>query len=121
MSSSNNRPTPAEQLVGKSLPNGRVVEESVPRIRNSTGGNFSASYSVRSGQGDRVFLKSMDYHRALTSDKPARELEAMTVAFNFGRRLLEKCSNRPLSRVVNVLDSAKLNPEYGSPSDVVEY
>lgn len=121
MSSLNHNSTPAERLVGQSLPNGWIVEETVPRIRNATGGNFSACYFVKSRRGQRAFLKAMDYEKALNSQDPASELQAMTAAYNFERNLLEQCRKKNLSRVVSVLDSGTLRPNNNNPYEVVEY
>ena len=118
---STNTPSPANQLVGKELPNGWRVEELVSRPENATGGQFSTSYIVRSSNGVGAFLKAMDYTRALKSRDPARELQALTEAFNFERDILEKCKQRSLSRIVRVLDSGKLPAQEGDPSSVVQY
>ena len=113
--------TPAQQLVGKELPNGWKVEELIDRPATATGGHFSASYIVRSGNGEKAFLKAMDYRKALESEDPARELQTMTAAYNFERDILRKCENNRLSRIVRVLDFGKLPPEGGDASSVVEY
>lgn len=114
-------PTPAQQLVGKELPNGWKVEELIDRPRDATGGYFSTSYIVRSGDGERAFLKAMDYRKALKSQDPARELQVMTAAYNFERDLLEKCKTRRLSRIVRILDSGTLASQEEDPSNVVQY
>ncbi len=113
--------TPAQQLVGKELPNDWKIEELADRPRDATGGYFSTSYIVRSGDGDRAFLKAMDYKKALESQDPARELQAMTAAYNFERDLLEKCKTKRLSRIVRILDSGTLPSQAGDPSGVVQY
>ncbi len=114
-------PTPAEQLVGRKLPNGWMVEELIERSENATGGHFSSSYIVRSDVGREAFLKAMDYRKALESGDPAEALEAMTAAYNFERDILKKCRNHNLSRIVSVLDEGKLSPIQGDPSSVVQY
>ena len=121
MNNSTDTSTPAQQLVGKELPNGWKVEELIDRSETATGGHFSTSYIVRSGNGERAFLKAMDYKKALESPDPARELQAMTAAYNFERAVLEKCRSNGLSRIVRVLDSGTLPPQDGDPSGVVQY
>ena len=113
--------TPAEQLAGKTLPNGWVVVERIPRSQSATGGYFSSSYVVQSPSGTNAFLKAMDYERALTAPDPARALQAMTEAYNFERDMHEKCRGRRLSRVVTILDSGTLPSPNGQPSSVVQY
>ena len=114
--------TPARCLTGKTL-NGRwTVGDLIDRPPDSTGGNFSASYIVHSGDGRTAFLKAMDYTDALRSPDPARALQAMTSAYNFERDVLRKCRNRSLSRIVRVLDAGTLPSESGgNASDVVQY
>ena len=113
--------TPAQQLVGKELPNGWKVEELINRPETATGGHFSTSYIVRSGNGKRAFLKAMDYRKALESPDPAKELQAITAAYNFERALLEKCKSNRLSRIVRVLDFGTLQPQEKDPSSVIQY
>ena len=121
MNTPNVAPTPAQQLVGRNLPNGWIVEELIRRPESATGGYFSSSYIVRSDNGKRAFLKAMDYKRALESPDPAKKLQAMTTAYNFERMILEKCNSNRLSRIVRVLDSGSLPPQDGDPSSVVQY
>lgn len=113
--------TPAEQLVGKELPNGWKVEKLIDRPEGATGGYFSTSYIVRSGDGNAAFLKAMDYKKALGSQDPARNLHVMTAAYNFERDLMEKCKSRRLSRIVRILDSGTLQPQEEDQSSVVQY
>lgn len=114
--------TPARCLNGKTLDGGWIVGELIDRPLGSTGGHFSASYLIRSGDGRRAFLKAMDYTGALRSPDPAIALQAMTSAYNFERDVLRKCRNRSLSRIVRVLDAGTLPSESGgNPSDVVQY
>ena len=121
MSSSTNPVTPAQQLLGKELPNGWKVAKSIEQPEGATGGNFSTSYIVVSGKGDKAFLKAMDYKKALESPDPAKALQTMTAAYNFERDVLQKCNFHRLSRIVKVLDSGTLPPEEGDPSSVVQY
>ena len=121
MNSPTDTPTPAQQLVGKELPNGWKVEEFIDRPETATGGHFSTSYIVRSGNGGRAFLKAIDYRKALESPDPAKALQTMTAAYNFERDVLEKCKSNRLSRIVRVLDSGTLSPQERDPSGVVQY
>lgn len=113
--------TPAQRLAGRELPNGWKVEELIDRPETATGGHFSTSYIVRSENGERAFLKAMDYTKALKSADPARALQTMTMAYNFERDILEKCRYRRLSRIVRVLDAGTLPALEGNPSSVVQY
>ena len=121
MDSSTGTSTPAQQLVGKELPNGWKVEKLIEQSETATGGHFSTSYIVCSGNGEKAFLKAMDYRKALESSDPARALQIMTAAYNSERDMLEKCKSNRLSRIVRVLDSGRLSPQDGDASSVVEY
>ena len=121
MNNSPNSLTPAQQLIGKELPNDWKVEKLIDRPETATGGHFSTSYIVRSGSGVKAFLKAMDFKKALESPDPARMLQIMTAAYNFERDILEKCKSNHLSRIVRVLDSGRLPPQTGDPSSVVQY
>ena len=114
-------PTPAQQLVGKQLPNRWAVQRLIARPQSATGGYFSTSYIVTSADGQEAFLKAMDYTRALQANDPANALQAMTAAYNFERALLEKCMSHNLSRIVQVLDSGTLPAPVNDPSGVVQY
>ena len=113
--------TPAQKLLGKELSGGWKVVKLVPRPPSATGGRFSCSYIVRSKDGKEAFLKAMDYTRALQSSNPAVELQAMTEAYLYERKLLEKCNQKRLSRIVNLLHYGKTPAQVGEPASVVEY
>lgn len=117
----NHAKTPAEQLLGRDLPNGWKVVQSIERPKNATGGHFSTAYKVESSDGVQAFLKAMDYTSALRTIDPARQLETMTAAFNFERDVLRKCNSKGLSRIVRVLDTGTLPAEDGNESRVVQY
>ena len=112
---------PAQRLAGKELMNGWKVMELIDRPPGATGGNFSSAYIVHSRNGEKAFLKAMDFRGALESPDPAKALEAMTSAYNFEKDLLEKCKSHRASRIVKVLDSGTLRPQSGDPSNVVQY
>ncbi len=113
--------TPAQTLVGVKLTNGWTVEKLVERDENATGGTFSCSYIVRSGDGRKAFLKAMDYVMALRTQDPAKELQILTQAYIFERFVNEKCKSKHLSRIVRVIDSGTIPSRDGEPSSVVQY
>ena len=113
--------TPAELLVGRTLPNGWQVEELLTRPDDATGGHFSTSYIVRSGRGERAFLKAMDYRRALEAPDPALALQSMTAAYTFEREMLTTCQTNRLTRIVTILDDGRIPAEPNDPSSVVQY
>ncbi len=116
-----NNATPAQLLSGKTLERGWKVIRSVDQPEGATGGSFSASYIVRSDDGQEAFLKAMDYKRALEASEPARTLQAMTEAYNFERDILEKCRSQHLSRIIRVIDNGKIFADDRDTSSTVEY
>ena len=70
----------------------------------STGGRFSVGYIVRDIDGKEAYLKALDFSGAFQAPDPARELEAMTSAYNFERDLLAKCKINRLRRIVTPID-----------------
>ena len=113
--------TPARRLLGQRLSDKWTVIESIQRLPGDTGGSFSASYVVRSDNGDHAFLKAMDYTEALRSKDPARALQKLTEVYNFERDILEKCRSSRLSRVVHIVDAGTIPPTPEDSSSVVQY
>ena len=66
----------------------------------ATGGKFSVGYLVVNKQGQKAYLKALDFSAAFQSPDPARELENLAKAYNFERDLLAKCTENKLDRVV---------------------
>ena len=52
---------PAHHLKGLDLDDGWTVVEAVKRKPNATGGCFSVGYLVARENGDRGFMKALDY------------------------------------------------------------
>jgi hypothetical protein len=91
---------PASRLEGLELTDGWKVLKLIKRHPTATGGQFSVSYKVINTDGREGFLKALDFSKALQEADPARELEAMTKAYNFERDLLIKCKQQRLSKVI---------------------
>lgn len=113
-------PTPAELLAGMTLEGGWRVLELIPKSENATGGNFSAGYIVESSDGNRAFLKALDYSRALLSLDPATALQVLTEAFNFERNVLAKCKDEKLGHVVTAITDGTVRLE-NAANGVVQY
>ncbi len=91
---------PAQQLLGMTLDGGWKVIQAVTPSHAGTGGNFSHGYVVENEHGVQAFLKALDYSRAMKAPDPAKALQALTEAYNFERRVLERCRDKHLDRVV---------------------
>ena len=101
--------TPSGQLLGQTLRGGWNVVELLPRPEHLTGGHFSHSYRVQSPNGSFAFLKAMDVMKAFETDDALVALHKLTSEHLFERRVLDKCKNRRLSKVVRVLDGGEVD------------
>jgi hypothetical protein len=110
---------PAEQLKGVELPNGWTVIDVAQRKPNATGGNFSCGYITEHKDGQKGFLKALDYTKALQAPNTAELLLAMTNAYVFEKNLCEKCSQ--LSRIARAIDSGAIQAKPSDPYSKVEY
>lgn len=94
-------------LLGLKLQNGWEVVQHLAPAAGATGSNFSTGYVVRRANGTKGFLKALDYvTRLARSDDQARDLQAMTEAFNFERDVLNSC--RSMSRVVTAIEEGSV-------------
>jgi eukaryotic-like serine/threonine-protein kinase len=112
---------PAEQLVGKTLPNGWTVIREADRRPSATGGRFSHGYICRNESGREAYLKAMDYTEALQSPDPAASLHAMTEAYLYEKNVCERCRDRRLRRVVHAIEAGTLRADPSNPAGTVEY
>ena len=64
---------PAASLVGITTPDGWTIMSAISRPPGATGGHFSCSY-IAERDGERAFLKAIDYVAALSAPDPARAL-----------------------------------------------
>ena len=84
----------------------------------TTGSNFSIGYTARHEGGTIGFVKVLDITKASFTPDPAATLERLTTAFNYERRLLEKCKG--LSRVVTALAEGSVH-EPGFHGQIAQY
>lgn len=92
--------------------------------KSSTGGNFSVGYEVKHiTTGAKGFLKALDYSSAFDNpSKTADILKAMTTAYIFERDLLNKCKNKHLRYIVQIIDSGAYTlPEDQYPPGIAVY
>jgi serine/threonine protein kinase len=87
-------------LVGLDLGEGWTITSSLNPSAASTGGNFSVGYLANHTSGREGFVKVINYQAILFSPDPTAAMHAITEAYNFERALVEKCSQKRLSRVV---------------------
>ena len=92
------------KLVGETLPGGWKVTEMYKRARGTTAGQFSVQYKAER-DGQEYFVKVIDIEKALQTsdlDKWSETVKAQLEAFDYERRLLQKCCDRSLSKIVRV-------------------
>ena len=99
---------PARQLEGLDLSGGWKVVKRLDRRPTDTGSCFSTGYIVEKSDGQRGFLKAIDYIRAFQAQDTASALKAIAETFVFERELCERCRNRSMKRVVHAIDSGEV-------------
>jgi len=111
--------TPAQQLAGLELEGGWKVLSMARRKPNATGGHFSHGYIVEHQDGQKGFLKALDYSTAFQSHNPAETLQAMVNAYVFEKSVCERAAH--LSKIARAISSGKLQTNPTQPHTVVEY
>lgn len=95
---------PAACLRGLKAGDAWNIIEHIDRDPNASGGFFSESYIVESGDGRRAFLKALDFSRALQADDSVQALKILADAYVFERDVLAKCRDRRMTRVVRIIE-----------------
>ena len=116
---------PADDLEGKELPRGWIVDQKVVPRPNSTGGKFSTGYFVHNSKdGRQGFLKAMDYTAAFQAPNTIDELKIMADSYTFERDICLLCSDSGINRVVHAIDYGTFEPgaaQQLGPFGKVEY
>lgn len=97
-------------LTGKTTPCGWIVGERVDFAADHTGGHFSDCYYVEKA-GKRAFLKALDIEKFDISQLPG-----LFAGFQYESELLALCKSKRLSRVVEVLESDRLERDPAAPT-----
>jgi len=113
---------PAEALIGLDLDGGWHVDERVQQRTKGTGGYSSISYFISNIEGEKAFLKVLDFSSALQSEDLAHSLYELTRAYEHERSLLRQCKDKKLRHVVVPLadGTAKVGDIF-KPLDRVPY
>jgi serine/threonine protein kinase len=111
---------PADLLEGKLLEGKWRVLKKLTRKPTSTGGVFSTGYLIQHVDGQKYFLKAMDYTRAFNSPDTLAAMNAWTSAYIFERNVCEKCRDRRLKRVVHAVEAFTTQATPGHPFSKVE-
>lgn len=95
--------SPSQSLLGKNLANGWVVVEMVAPGPAATGGTFCSRYFVER-EGERAFMKALDFSRALKEENWTEALQECLQEYHFERDLYIKCRDKKMTRVVVPID-----------------
>lgn len=109
----------AHQLVGLGLADGWSVVEKIQKAPDATGSHFSVGYIVER-DGQRAFLKALDFSYVLQLPDFTRAMQGATEEFNFERDILETCRVHRMDRVVLALGHGNLMIQ-GAPIPQVSY
>jgi serine/threonine protein kinase len=113
---------PHELLEGMLLKNGWRVLNRLEKPESGSGGTFSCGYLAERSDGQRGYLKALDFFSRLPENEdPARALAPLLDAFNFERDLLSTCRNYRLSRIVTALDDGAITVPNVPPPATVQY
>ncbi|WP_460086609.1 protein kinase domain-containing protein [Pseudomonas sp. H1_B04] len=120
---------PAERLSGTALEGGWQVGNMIPTGRRSggTGGFFSVSYEVVSGER-KAFLKAFDILTPINNAVAAGETFTTTLlahlqAYEFETKLHSICADKNMKRIVKILSHGQVNlpPFPGEQISAVPY
>lgn len=103
-----------EFLIGKRLQNGWVIEKCRPSFPEATGGCQSLGYIARRNDGGEAFVKLLDTTVNEDNSDPIADLKLRLDVFQYERRLVEKCCNHKMSRIVRAIGFGKLENETAS-------
>lgn len=79
-----------------------------PDHYGGTGGHFSVAYAVERN-GERAFLKAVDFTSALSSPNVIKSLEAIIGAHAFESRILEICAGERMDRIVVAIEAGQID------------
>ena len=113
---------PHELLEGIALNNGWKAVKRLEKSESGSGGTFSCGYLAERSNGERGYLKALDFFSRLSEKEDwPRVLAPLLDAFNFERDLLNRCRDSRLSRVVMALDDGSVTVPNLPPPATVQY
>lgn len=100
----------AENLLGKEVNNNWKVMKKFEKQNDDTGGMFSVGYEVINKSGNIAFLKAFNFKEVFRhkDEEMMKFLGMFTEAYNYEKEILEKCSQRRLKHIVNILDAGTI-------------
>lgn len=105
MMSEENNPL-AENLEGLIINQKWKVIKKFEKQEDDTGGMFSVGYEVVDENGTAAFLKAFNFKKVFQNKEKMMEvLNSFTKQYNYEKEILEKCFNKRLKHIVNILDA----------------
>jgi eukaryotic-like serine/threonine-protein kinase len=98
---------PAHKLEGLTVNNGWQVKAKHVGVDGKNGGKYSVCYAVER-DGQKGFLKAIDYSRALREPNPPRAMLELAQAFEFERNVLHDCAAHHMDRVIAPLEDGEV-------------
>lgn len=98
-----------DELIGKVLANGFVIERARVPARSATGGCHSMGYIARAPDGRQAFAKILDTTVDQNADDPVADLKARVDAYYYERNVVIKTRERRMSGVVRAIDFGEIN------------
>jgi len=106
---------PSTALEGITTASGWKIGKMINKT-SGTGGNFCTRYTASYKDEKIGFLKAMDLSRVMSSGN-LEDINRISSEYLFEQRILEKCKDKKLTRVVTPLDSGEVT----SPSGIGPY
>jgi eukaryotic-like serine/threonine-protein kinase len=94
-------------LEGLTLPGGWKIGNKYVRTDGLSAGRYSIGYFVERN-GQKGFLKAIDYSRAAKSPDIPKAMLELTQAFQFERDVLNQCANHHMDRVISPRDQGEV-------------
>ena len=102
----------AENLKDFVINNKWKVTEKFERQNNDTGGMFSIGYEVKNKKGEKAFLKAFNFKDVFKDKKNMMLiLNHFNKKYNYEKEILEKCFNKKLKHIVNILDAGTISKD----------
>lgn len=100
----------AENLLGREINNKWKVIKKLEKSSDETGGMFSVGYEVIDNNKNIGFLKAFNFKEVFKhkDENMMQILNIFSEAYNYEKEILEKCSQKKLKHIVNILDAGTI-------------
>ena len=95
-------------LTGQTLPSGWKLVQQLSKSPGGSGSNFCVGY-IAERNGNKAFVKAIDFVKALNAADPIAELAKLTSLATFEREAMELCEAQNLSRLIRLFSFEYVN------------